>query len=95
MQTPLERVIVKSVIATAKSMGWWAMKNHGSVYSLVGLPDVLVIKDGRAAWMEVKRPNEHPTKVQVHRMGELVAAGCQCAVVRSAIEARDFLEAIA
>ena len=94
MQKPLERVIVKKVMDIAKSLGWWAMKNHGSAYSLVGLPDVLVIKGGRAAWMEVKRPDEHPTKVQVHRMGELAAAGCQCAVVRSATEARDFLEAI-
>ena len=70
------------------------MKNHGSAYSVKGLPDVLVIKDGRAAWMEAKRPGEEPTKIQLHVMRQLAAAGCPVAVVHSAADARHFLEAI-
>lgn len=81
-------------MAEARRQGFWTMKNHGNSFSLKGLPDVLVIKDGRAAWMEAKRPGEEPTRIQEHRMRELVAAGCPVAVVRSAADARHFLEAI-
>lgn len=91
---PLEKTIVAKVMETARSLGWLAMKNHGSNFSLRGLPDVLVIKDGRAAWMEVKRPGEEPTKIQAHRMRELAAAGCPCTTVRSPGDAMAFLESI-
>lgn len=89
---PLERVIVAKVMATARSLGWWACKMHGSAFSVAGLPDVLCIKDGRAVWMEAKRPGEEPTKIQSHRMRELASFGCPSAVVTSAAEARHFLE---
>ena len=67
---PLERTIVAKVLDEARRLGWWAMKNHGNAYSVKGLPDVLVIKKGRAAWMEVKRPGEDPTRIQQHRIRE-------------------------
>ena len=92
--TPPEKTITSNVMAMAKRLGWWAMKTHGTTYSLRGIPDVLVIKNGRSAWMEVKRPGEHPTKVQEHRMRELSDAGCPVCVVFSAQDARHFLEAI-
>jgi Holliday junction resolvase len=90
----LERTIVEAVIREARRLGWWTMKNHGSTYSVKGLPDVLVIKSGRCAWMEVKRPGEDPTRIQEHRMRELIEAGCPTAVVRSVGDAREFLGAI-
>jgi Holliday junction resolvase len=93
-RAPLERTIVAKVMATAKAYGWWAMKTHGSAFSVVGLPDVLVIKNGRAAWMEVKRPGEEPTRIQEHRHRELSGFGCPVAVVCSAGDAKEFLEAI-
>lgn len=61
---------------------------------LAGLPDVLVVKNGRAAWMEVKRPGQDASQVQEHRMRELARAGCPVAVVRSADDARKFLESV-
>lgn len=93
-KVPLEKTIVANVIAEARRQGWWTLKNHGSAFSVKGLPDVLVVKDGRAAWMEAKRPGEVPTKIQLHRMRELAAAGCPVCVVHSAADARHFLEAI-
>ena len=87
----LEKAIVAKVMATARSMGWWVHKTHGNAFSR-GLPDVLAIKDGRAAWMEVKRPGEEPTRIQQHRLRELSIAGCAVAVVTSAGECRAFLE---
>lgn len=72
-------------------MGWWCVKMVGSSHMPVGIPDVLAIKDGRAAWMEFKRPGCEPTKIQQHRLRELSLAGCKCAVVTSAAEVRNFL----
>jgi Holliday junction resolvase len=92
---PLERTIVAKVMAQARSLGWWVMKTHGGSYgTVVGLPDVLAIKDGRAAWMEVKRPGLEPTRVQLHRQRELSSFGCPVATVTSAADARHFLESI-
>jgi len=91
---PLERIIVARVMDEARRLGWWAMKNHGNAYSVKGLPDVLVIKAGRAAWMEVKRPGEDATRIQQHRIRELIRFGCPATVVRSVGDAREFLEAI-
>jgi len=91
---PLEKAIVAKVMATAKRLGWMALKIHGNAYQMKGLPDVLVLRDGRAAWMEVKRPGHEPTRIQDHRMRELIQAGCPCSVVHSAGDAQAFLESI-
>lgn len=87
-----EATIVKRGMDVARGLGWWVMKNHGSAYSLAGLPDVLCIKDGRAAWIEFKQPGKEPTKIQWHRMRELIAAGCPCTVAYSAGDVKAFLE---
>lgn len=89
---PLEKVIVGRVMDEARRLGFLAYKMHGGPYSVRGIPDVLAIKNGVACWMEVKRPGEEPTKVQIARMRELQSAGCRTAVVTSAGEARGFLE---
>lgn len=91
---PLEKTIVNNVMAVARQLGWWTLKNHGSQFSVAGLPDVLCIKDGRAVWMEAKRPGEDPTRIQEHRMRELIGHGCPVAVVRSAGDAKEFLESL-
>lgn len=94
MRQPLEKTIVASVVATARRLGWWTMKNHGSAFSVKGLPDVLAIKEGRAVWMEVKRVGEDPTRIQDHRMRELISYGSPCATVRSAGDAEAFLRSV-
>ena len=91
---PLEKTIVNNVMAVARSMGYWVMKNHGSQFSVAGLPDVLCIKAGRAVWLEAKRPGEETTRIQEHRMRELIGQGCPVAVVRSAGDAKAFLEGL-
>jgi hypothetical protein len=92
---PLERVIVSKVMDTARSLGWYPIKIHGNAFQLAGLPDVLVLKGGRAAWMEAKRPGQSPSVIQKRRIGELTATGCPVAVVFSAADAKKFLEALA
>jgi Holliday junction resolvase len=92
---PLEKVIVAKGMAVAKSLGFMAIKMHGSQYSLAGLPDVLCLKDGKAYWIEFKRPGEDPTRIQQHRIRELIEHGCPATVCRSAGDVREFLEAVA
>ena len=91
---PLEKTIVANVMAQGRALGFWAVKFHGNAFTMSGVPDVLMIKDGRAVWLECKRPGEEPTKIQNHRMRELASAGCPVAVVTSAAEAKAFLETL-
>jgi hypothetical protein len=91
-KAPLEKTIVANVMAQGRALGFWVTKFHGNAYTMSGVPDVLMVKNGRAFWLECKRPGEEPTKIQLHRMRELSAAGCPVAVVTSAAEARHFLE---
>ena len=89
----LEKAIVAKVVSTAKALGFWTHKTHGGPFSR-GIPDILAIRDGRACWMEVKRPGETPTRLQEHVLRQLAEAGCPVAVVTSAGEARAFLESL-
>lgn len=91
---PLEKTIVRRVMDEARRAGWLCIKQHGSAFSLKGLPDILAIRGGRCVWMEAKRPGQEPTRIQLHVMRQLAAAGCPVAVVHSAADARHFLEAI-
>lgn len=87
----LEKRIVANVMAAARKLGWWTYKTHGSQFGVAGIPDILAIKDGKAAWMEAKRPGQKPTRIQERRMQELSGFGCPVAVVTSASEAVEFL----
>ena len=93
-QPPLEKTIVKRVMDEAKRLGWWCAKMHGNQFMIKGLPDILAIRGGRCVWMEAKRPGQEPTRIQLHVMRQLSAAGCPVCVVHSAADARHFLEAI-
>ncbi len=94
-KAPLEKTIVAKGMAVARGMGFLAIKMHGGGYSLAGLPDVLCLKDGRAYWIEFKRPGEEPTKIQQHRLRELIGHGCPSTVCRSAGDVKEFLESVA
>jgi Holliday junction resolvase len=94
-RAPLERTIVAKGMAVAKQLGFYPIKLHGGAYSLAGLPDVLCLKDGRAYWIEFKRPGCEPTRLQQHRIRELIACGCPATVAHSAGDVREFLEAVA
>lgn len=88
---PLEKVIVARVLDEARRLGFFAVKMHGGPFMPKGLPDVLAIRNGRAVWIEVKRPGERPTAVQYAMMDKLAAAGCVVDVATSIGEAREIL----
>lgn len=51
------------------------MKIHGGPYQTPGIPDLLIIKEGRAYFLEVKQPGKRPTKLQEQRMHEIRTKG--------------------
>ena len=86
-----ESAIVAAIVKSGRQQGWWIMKIHGGPHQLSGVPDLLCLKDGRAMFLEVKRPGEVPTAIQRHRMNEIeTKAGAPCHVVRSREEADEF-----
>ncbi len=56
------------------------------------MPDLLVIVDGRAIFLEVKQPGKKPTPLQVHRMRDLRKAGASTHVVTSWEHTKLFLD---
>ena len=47
-----------------------------------GIPDLLCLKNGKALFIEVKRPKEKPRPLQEYRMNELRNLGFECEVRR-------------
>lgn len=45
-----------------------------------GIPDFLCLKNGKAFFVEVKRPGEKPRPLQYHRINELKEMGFRCEV---------------
>jgi len=86
-----EKAITGAIMGDLSDMGFWVVKIHGGAYQMAGLPDVLAIKNGRAFWIEVKRPGEKPTPIQLKRMRDLQAAGCVVGVATSVQEAREVI----
>lgn len=87
-----ERDIVAAIVRSAKRQGWWTMKVHGGPYQPAGIPDLMLVKDGRVIWMEVKQPGKKPTPIQVRRMAEIEEqSGARCYVVTSREEADEYL----
>lgn len=88
----LESSIVASITKLARSRGYWVLKIAGGGYQRPGLPDLLCIKNGRATFLEVKRPGQKPTAIQCAVMNEIERfGGAACHVVTSREQADFFL----
>lgn len=90
---PLESSITKSIIALAKSLGWWTFKIAGGPMQTAGIPDLLCVKHGSAVFFEVKQPGKKPTPLQEQRMHEIrTVGGAVAEVVTSKAEAERILK---
>ena len=89
----LESTVVKKGMEIAQSMGWFAIKIHGSVFMPRGFPDVIFFKNGRAKFIEYKRPGETPSPVQLQWHAKLLKFGFVVGVVDVAEDTRAILEA--
>lgn len=90
---PLESSITKSIQKRAKERGWWVMKVAGGAFQRAGVPDLLLIKSGRAVFLEVKQPGKKPTPLQTQVMDEIRrVGGAVTACVTSRSEAEEILD---
>ena len=71
----LETSITSSIVRHAKSCGWWTFKIAGGPFQMAGMPDLMLLKDGRALFIEVKLPGKKPTALQFKRMEEIRTQG--------------------
>ena len=88
-----ERAIVKAILAYLNSLpGCLARKRWGGGMGVAGDPDIDACIRGRSVQLEVKRPGERPTPLQVKRLEEWRQAGALVGVVTSVAEVRTLFE---
>lgn len=87
-----EASIVNRICKELKTRGIWYEKRHGDIYARRGQPDLLVVIEGRAFFLEVKRPGQAPTPLQAHRLEQCRNAGAVAEVVRSLDDVCKILE---
>jgi hypothetical protein len=90
-----ERAIVRSILAYLNSLpGCLARKRWGGGMGVAGEPDIDACFHGRSVQLEVKRPGETPTPLQLKRLAEWRRAGAVAGVAHSVGEVREILENI-
>lgn len=98
----LERDIVKKILdyinkpRMGKSWKGFAWKNHGGLYSVKGLPDVMAVvrKDMKSFFLcfEVKQPGNKPTEIQKALIRRFIELGVTAGVVTTADEVVKIIE---
>ena len=85
--TAKEKTIVAAIRRELELRGCYVVKLHGGAYQPAGLPDLLVVHDGSACFMEVKKPGSKPSWRQEVEIRKIRNAGVVAAVVTSTEEA--------
>lgn len=65
----------RKIMKAWRQRGVWAWKVHGSEYQPAGIPDICGIYKGWSIWCETKMPGNKPSRIQLHRMNKIMAAG--------------------
>ncbi len=87
-----ERAIVKAILAYLNGLPTClARKRWGGGMGVAGDPDIDGCIRGRSLQLEVKRPGEKPTLLQVKRLEEWRRAGAIVGVVVSVDEVKNLL----
>jgi hypothetical protein len=82
-----ETKIVAAIIAALEKRDWLAWKVHTSQFGRPGISDILAVKNGRLASIEVKQPGKTPTLLQSRWLGDIEAHGGLAGVATSVDEA--------
>jgi hypothetical protein len=75
-----EAHLTRDVIAYLKALRqsgrkvWW-VKLHGGAMQRSGVPDLLIVIDGRVVFVELKATGEEPSRLQEHILAQIEAAG--------------------
>jgi hypothetical protein len=93
MHTPRESALKASVLKHLSVAYPTAVvrKRHGTVYTLAGDPDVYLLAGGVHIELELKRPGESATPLQLFRLREWEKAGAYTAVIHTIGELQSFL----
>lgn len=78
-EKPLESVVQSRIVKRYEAQGWFVVKLV--LTSKPGIPDLLCLKDGKAVFIEVKRPGEKPRALQDYRINELRGMGFEVQVL--------------
>ena len=76
---PLESTIQRKIIKRYEAEGYLVVKL--SLTNKNGFPDLMMLKDGKALFVEVKRPGQKPRPLQEYRLKELRDAGFDAIVL--------------
>ncbi len=88
---PLERAVVARILERLRSAGAWPVVIHGNVYQRRGTPDIAVVYQGYAVWIEAKVPGRKATKVQEYTLAQIRLAGGWAAVISDARQLDDLI----
>lgn len=84
MEKLLESKIQSDIIRKLESMGYMVIKLI--LTNKNGIPDLLLLKDGKASFIEVKREGEKTKPLQEYRMNELKAKGFKSRTIKNVNE---------
>lgn len=76
---PLESVVQRKIIAHYEALGYIVVKI--SLCNINGFPDLMLLKNGVARFIEVKRPGGKPRPLQLYRHQQLRDAGFRVDVI--------------
>lgn len=92
--TPLEKSITAGILRYLNSLpGCYACKVHGGPY-MAGWPDIVGCYQGRALALEVKRPGNRATKLQLAVLRKWREAGAVAGVVTSVEDVKELVSLI-
>ena len=87
-----ESAIVKAILAYLNTLPQClARKRWGGGMGVAGEPDIDACLRGRSLQLEVKRPGQRPTLLQLKRMEEWCQAGAIVGIVTSVAEVKALL----
>jgi hypothetical protein len=87
---PSEKRIRMDVTEWLEDNGALVIKLHGNPMMMAGLPDLLVVIDGLAWFIELKVPGKGATRIQARIHARLRKAGAHCIVAHSLEEVQEY-----
>ncbi len=89
---PLEATITRNIIRYLNTLpACYARKIHGSRY-MSGFPDIICVREGVCTWIEVKRPGNHPTQLQLIELEKWKGCGCLTVVAYCLDDVKDIMQ---
>jgi hypothetical protein len=82
---------IRAALEARWPTSFWT-KYWGGPFTRAGIPDLIGCVQGRFVALEVKRPGEEASRIQIIRMTDLASAGAIVGVVRDALTAVRYVE---